>query len=311
MMIATVSFAQNNLVATLTHGDEIKMFYGANALQNAHAAATDGDAINLSGGKFIPVNITKAITLRGTGVNDVNPTYINGSFNIGIPSDVKERLSIEGCYISNTITITKTLTNAYFQKNYIYGINVSSSNVNLENCMFVNCRITQSMTLYGISSVQFINSHISTFRNNNSNYASASFVNCVLYATSRDFGNIANSNLVNCILYGSSDNVLPSSASTINCVATNGTTLFRNVAYQQNCSYVDMTIFKNSNALSDLTDEAKAKYIGNDGTPIGMYGGVFPYNMTPSYPRITKMNVANKTTADGKLSVEIEVSAAK
>ena len=42
-----------------------------------------------------------------------------------------------------------------------------------------------------------------------------------------------------------------------------------------------------------------------------MYGGVLPYNSTPSYPQITKMNVANKTTADGKLSVEIEVSAAE
>jgi hypothetical protein len=42
-----------------------------------------------------------------------------------------------------------------------------------------------------------------------------------------------------------------------------------------------------------------------------MHGGVLPYDATPSYPQITRMNVANKTTADGKLSVEIEVSAAE
>ena len=63
--------------------------------------------------------------------------------------------------------------------------------------------------------------------------------------------------------------------------------------------------------MKDLTEEAKGKYLGTDGTPIGMYGGIMPFNMIPSYPRITKMNVANKTTADGKLSVEIEVSAEK
>lgn len=59
----------------------------------------------------------------------------------------------------------------------------------------------------------------------------------------------------------------------------------------------------------ELCNEAKTKYLGTDGTEVGMHGGLLPYNSIPSYPRITKMNVANKTTADGKLSVEIEVSA--
>ena len=61
----------------------------------------------------------------------------------------------------------------------------------------------------------------------------------------------------------------------------------------------------------ELSDEAKTTYLGTDGTEVGMHGGVLPYDTTPSYPQITRMNVANKTTADGKLSVEIEVSAAE
>ena len=65
------------------------------------------------------------------------------------------------------------------------------------------------------------------------------------------------------------------------------------------------------NQTFELTDAAKAKYLGTDGTEVGMHGGVLPYDTTPSYPQITKMNVASKTTADGKLSVEIEVSAAE
>ena len=48
-----------------------------------------------------------------------------------------------------------------------------------------------------------------------------------------------------------------------------------------------------------------------DGTEIGMHGGVLPYDTTPSYPQITRMNVANKKTADGKLSVDIEVAGAE
>ena len=61
----------------------------------------------------------------------------------------------------------------------------------------------------------------------------------------------------------------------------------------------------------ELTDAAKAKYLGSDGTQVGIYGGMLPYNTTPSNPQITKCKVASKSTADGKLSVDIEVKAAE
>ena len=72
-----------------------------------------------------------------------------------------------------------------------------------------------------------------------------------------------------------------------------------------------MSLFIDSDYMQDLTDEAKATYLGTDGTPVGMYGGPMPFDLTPTYPQITKMNVASKTTADGKLSVDIELSTAK
>ena len=61
----------------------------------------------------------------------------------------------------------------------------------------------------------------------------------------------------------------------------------------------------------ELSENAKTTLLGTDGSEIGMYGGPVPYTSQPSYPQITKMNVANKTTADGKLSVEIEVNSAE
>ena len=60
-----------------------------------------------------------------------------------------------------------------------------------------------------------------------------------------------------------------------------------------------------------LTDEAAAQYLGTDGTQVGIYGGNLPYNEEISIPQITKCNVASKSTADGKLSVDIEVKAAE
>lgn len=310
MAVCSVSaFAQNTLVATLTHGDEIRMFYGTNALQQACSAATHGDVINLSGGKFQSTKITKAVAVRGTGIDDANPTCIVNDFDVEIPANVTEKLSFEGCRITNTITIKGTLSNAYFLKNYLKFVYVSpSGNATMDNGMFVNCNIYQ-MRLYGQSTAQIINSYIQNF---NSFGKLASFLNCVVNGSGR--GDYFNScQFVNCIMYNVGRyEPFPATSTATNCVDVTGyENAFNNMSLKENCSYAGMDIFQESNVWKDLTDEAKAKYLGIDGTPVGKFGGMIPYNMTPSYPQITKMNVAAKTTADGKLSVEIGVSAAQ
>lgn len=308
MAVCSVSaFAQNTLVATLTHGDEIRMFYGTNALQQACSAATHGDVINLSGGKFQSTKITKAVAVRGTGIHDANPTYIVNSFDVEIPAKVTEKLSFEGCRITNTMTIKGTLSNAYFLKNSLAGVSVFSSNGKMDNGMFVNCDV-YGMSLYGQSTAQIINSYVEHFSNSGK---LASFVNCVI--NTNGYAHLYKCcQFVNCIMYGMSGGYFPSTCSAMNCVDVSGyKNALNNISLKENSSYAGMDIFQESNVWNDLTDEAKAKYLGIDGTPVGKFGGMIPYNMTPSYPQITKMNVAAKTTADGKLSVEIGVSAAQ
>lgn len=58
----------------------------------------------------------------------------------------------------------------------------------------------------------------------------------------------------------------------------------------------------------ELTDEAKSLYKGDDGTEVGMYGGNMPFSARTNSPKVTKFNVAQKTTVDGKLSVDFEVT---
>ena len=308
MAVCSVSaFAQNTLVATLTHGDEVSMFYGTNALRQACSAATHGDVINLSGGNFQSTKITKAVAVRGTGIHDANPTCIVNAFDVEIPANVTEKLSFEGCRITNTITIKGTLSNAYFLKNSLSAVFVFSSNGNMDNGMFVNCDIYE-MNLYGQSTAQIINSYVEQFSNSGK---LASFVNCVI--NTNGYAHLYKCcQFVNCIMYGMSGGCFPSTCSAMNCVDVSGyKNALNNISLKENCSYAGMDIFQESNVWKDLTDEAKAKYLGIDGTPVGKFGGMIPYNMTPSYPQITKMNVAAKTTADGKLSVEIGVSAAQ
>lgn len=308
MAVCSVSaFAQNTLVATLTHGDEVSMFYGTNALQQACSAATHGDVINLSGGKFQSTKITKAVAVRGTGIHDANPTYIVNGFEVEIPANVTEKLSFEGCRITSMMTIKGTLSNAYFLKNSLAGVSVYSSNGKMDNGMFVNCDV-YGMSLCGQSTAQIINSYVEHFSNSGK---LASFVNCVVN-TSANPAIYKNSQFVSCIMYQTNGYCFPSTSTAINCVGLDtNKKAFRDMSLKENCSYAGMDIFQESNVWKDLTDEAKAKYLGIDGTPVGKFGGMIPYDMTPSYPQITKMNVAAKTTADGKLSVEIGVSAAQ
>ena len=331
IVTATAMHAQNSMVATLSHDDDITMFYGTNALREAMNAAASGDIINLSGGAFQSANITKAIIMRGTGIDDATPTIISGSFSINIDAEDTNRLTIEGIRCTDGITMKGTFNNPYFIKSQFNGSLGYESNSTIINALFANCKITKSFSLYGSSTVQFINSYISGFSNNSENTATASFVNCLIrpegtgansvnaYYPSR----IRNSILLNSIIWSEierfmQNDKLPSSTIATNCISIGYNDLFgAQVANTNNRTATFVEIFKeftgyyNDSHTFELTVEARNNYLGNDNTEVGMHGGFLPYNSTPSYPRITKMNVANKTTADGKLSVEIEVSAAE
>lgn len=328
LMVAAVSYAQNTLVATLSHGDDITMYYGTYALRDAHNAAVSGDVINLSGGAFQAVNITKGITLRGTGIDVASPTYISGSFTINVSTNDANRLSMEGIRCTGYITMKGSFNSPYFVKSAFYSFSYDNSST-IKNAMFADCRISNFYSLYGSSTVQFINSYVNGFCNDNATNTAASFINCVIQSISNGNypGYIQNSQLLNCIIYQtcySGSNYgggLSSTTIATKCVSIGYSNLFGAQAAStgnRGFSYNEFSkVFKSftgsySEAQQfELSDDAKTKYLGTDGTEVGMHGGVLPYDTTPSYPQITKMNVANKTTADGKLSVEIEVSAAE
>lgn len=61
----------------------------------------------------------------------------------------------------------------------------------------------------------------------------------------------------------------------------------------------------------ELAESFKTKYLGSDGTELGIYGGNLPFDAISTNPRITKCEVDGKTTSDGKLSVKVEVNGQK
>lgn len=337
LSFAESAFAQSSLLATLSHEGEISVFYGPRALKEAHAAATHGDVISLSAGKFYSVDITKAITLRGAGTvtdveKNIHPTNIIGGFNIDIEEGVTQSLTIEGIYTESSIKINSSLENAYFIKNRFSQFQFTNETALCKNIYFIHCRMHKGLTAQnnsGHNSIFFINSYINSGSQGIvNNLCNITFRNSIIDYSNYDsnsltFPVLRNCTFYNCILIGNGGyehrNYITNSSSIYNCIATNIT---KNSYGSETDFFEEQTagikswiirettnVFKSDGGFYELLDEVKSNYIGTDSTEIGIYGGLYPYTPITTGPQITKCNVSPRATADGKLSIEIEVKA--
>lgn len=327
---ATGGFAQSSMLATLTHDGQVSTFYGATALKQAHEAAVSGDVVTLSSGIFVATDITKALTIRGAGMgidtlSQTEPTVISGDFKINIPEATDEaqsgtvahRLTLEGIYHNQTMYYEGTLKNAMFLKCRLKTVTSGGGNIRkLKDASFIHCRIAEQLFLYDDCSASCVNCAIQypqSYSPSTSNFEfmncvinsgylhyvhSSSFKNCVLVSnTYMDSGNTA----YNCVCYGSNSNPFQYITNSTNKKVNDIKELFKTYA-GQNLENLDSETF-------ELTDAAKTKYLGMDGTTqVGIHGGSLPFDPVPSNPQITKCNVAAKSTADGKLSVDIQIN---
>ena len=330
ILFAATSFAQNAMVASLSHEGAVTYYYGVNAFKQAVTAAASGDIINLSGGTFdaTQTTISAGITLRGAGIDSDNPTYLIKNTSSGddkyllyinIPSSDANQFTMEGIRCQNAVVLTGTYSNPYFVKcQFVKLINYTSSDA-VTNIMIANCKITEDYHMGGTCSANIINSYVALGAAYESSTITA--VNCVI---SREyyFNDFHRGDFTNCIFYNTYNgynNCYPLSIDnkTTNCVGVSvNRDIFENVQSRTNCpstQYKAEDVFENySGTYSDdqafeLTSAFKTAFKGTDEKEIGLYGGLQPYNSKPSYPLITKMEVGEKTSETGQLSVEIEV----
>ena len=304
-------------MATLNHEGTISTFYGTTALQQAHAAAVSGDVITLSSGTFLSTDITKAVTIRGAGmeltkVYDIvsEPTVLGGDFSIKIPAEDTGRLTLEGIFHNENINFSEgQVKNALFLKSRFKNIYENWGHCKVQDLTVLNCRISESISVGNGNSAQFLNSVVNSFK---SGYMS--FSHCViLYAS--NLGNGGNE-YKSCIICWDDDySVYVSSSSSAynNLFISDDSYILNDVPNQTNLrvpkSDERFAYLRGYNDSKDykLTDENRDVLKATDGGEIGIYGGTLPYSAIPTNPQITKFNVASKTTADGKLSVDIEV----
>lgn len=303
-------------MATLNHEGTISTFYGTVALRQAHAAAVSGDVITLSSGTFLSTDISKAVTIRGAGMDvtkayDIvsEPTVLGGDFNIKIPKEDTGRLTLEGIYHNGTLYFNEGLVkNALFLKSRFKTIS-SYTSAKVQDLTVLNCRISDRINVGSGNSAQFLNSVVKAYDD-----GYMSFSHCVILDTYNldKSGNeyksciICESNRGTCRFSSSSsayNNLFISGIAEVLLYVPNNTNLRvptsdERFAYLR--GYDDSKDYK-------LTDQNRDVLKATDGGEIGIYGGSLPYSAIPTNPQITKFNVASKTTADGKLSVDIEV----
>ena len=338
MMATTTVFAQGSLLATLSHEGSISAYYGIDALKSAMAAAEDGDVITLSSGQFNAATINKAVTLRGAGMsmstdslNRHESTLIQNGFTINLTDTLAGRLVMEGLYFKNATSFTGHIKNAQFLKCRFTNFIADNANAKITNATFIHCRIYNGFQMEANSSAYFVNCAVGCPRSE-SGSSSIEFDNCfVKFDNGSSYGKypdyVVNSFYKNCIIqmiYPNFNYIIPSSCTAYNCIGLGNSYLFNYMPSGNNtnrCVGSISTVFKTYNAINsntfvsdaynfELTETAANTYLGLDGTQVGMYGGNLVYDENPTIPQITKCNVAAKSTADGKLSVDIEVKAA-
>ena len=306
--LSMVSYAQI-MVATLQHGDSLRVFYYANAFVDAYNAAVAGDVITLSEGSFTTCTINKdSLTIRGAGIDK---TFLPSQFDLGsYTNPAIHSITMEGIYCGGRITQYSDVKVNFMNMRFKCYYGNSGNNAATTNGEFVNCIVDRFEPHYGTPT--FINCLVNAFGGN----SKETYVNCVVS------GNYYydNKSFINSILVytyqTSSSLTLSSTTLAQNCICVTENTMSGNAFSQcvnQNSRMADRSIFSNFglDALDPeryrLTDSAQAAYLGADGTQVGLYGGFCPYSNASAYPLISRMNVAKQTTADGKLSVDIQV----
>lgn len=298
--------AQINSLAVLDHEGELTYFDNVNSLEDALSAAIDGDKIYLSSGVFggsKTITIGKAVSIIGCGYDSrivpeikigVKTPYSSPAFvgvqleklsavNGSIPDSVKVEIST--CKI-------KSLDAYYFKE-----LHVERCYINDFNNYDLSSSICKKVVIKNSKIGSFEGSQNEIVQNCNIRKieASSSKIPYILTSSivgeSHEFG--SGSSLMEYCLIGK------------NCSNNTG----NGNLIVENCYRLET----DGNVLDDnlecTVDLVANKYLGLDGTPVGIYGGDWlPYTENPSLPAVD--NSASSVTYDSeskKLKVSIKI----
>lgn len=321
-------------MATLQHGDQTRVWMGVDAFIKAYEAAADSaDVITLSSGNFqVPNKISKSFRLYGAGCEDdpatgTKATVLHNALRF-IPADITNEdgetvkagrkvngLHLEGIQVPsihferNEWTPVENLTIAKCRINGDLHFYIDTKNVTIRQSIISNNGSIVSENWLLHTNLFVTNSYTCTADVHNlNNESTIYFDHCIV--KSNLWGTVL---CTNSILY----NPLQSGSTSKNNIFV-GTVSIGNGVQDSNNNWTGIAnagVYaaegEDGTYAKDKTFELKypKKYVGTDGTEIGLYGGNYPWNKIPCTPRIMESNIDTKTSADGKLKVSIKVEA--
>ena len=310
--------------ALLQHNGEVTLFDG-DKVQDAVDAAVDGDIIYLTLGTFQPFNVTKKITIRGTGETSV----IDGSVTINIPNaptltnPVLETLSVTGnvtvssaisnllirqCNISSVLGLTGAISGGKIERCKISSVSFSGT---IQDFTIDRCNITTFPLSSSIQSMTVVNTRIQSLSASSGATNNTTFVNCYLtFSSASNFsGTIINSILSH----------TDRTNKTINSSVLVNTLIIRTYNYNNSNYIYDMSVGSSSvtqdcyivsSSSTDASTLQSKGYLGTDGTIVGIYGGDTPYDdnmLVAKVPKVTSSDL-DLDLEQKKLNVTLTVS---
>lgn len=323
------------LMATLQHGDEVSVYYGKTALEEAYKVAADsGDVITLSAGRFTAPNpIQKSLSIVGNGFvsdmeNGVFPTIIESNLYFK-PRDIVDD---DGETVKEAIKVDGTRLEGLILGNPVeYNCSGTVRNLMIKKCLFTNpdrygCVLkfstsTENVTIRQCVVGGMIDYCYDDWRNHQNFYIVGSYVDwyrqpreyCTIridHSLIKGYVSLYNVNISNSIT--GCANMDGGSANNCIFIEQNPSNLV-GAGNWVNCKYAGIFEESMDNLEWDGVKTFKLKYpeeyIGTDGTQVGLYGGPYPYNPTPSIPQIKESHIDTTVAADGKLKVSVTVEA--
>ena len=346
--VSQVANAQYEITMLHQNGNSY-YFRGANSFVTALDSAANGDTIYLSAGSFnIPAAIDKGVVIIGAGHFPDAPnlrkrTTINaGSSNLNINAGA-DNLHLEGLYISGSIYFyggvrfqeSASINNVTLKRCRVGNIffNSSTDSTSKNNCCVEECYIFGGIA-QGVKgeSLQIIRNVIMTLEEGWGPYVYYSLV-CVYNAVIKKNIFLSSgsgyymylfSDVKNSVCYGNIFISQPNIPFT-NCsnnefrynIFTDTNINFSNNTSDSNYMGIPRnSIFVNQTGFSidynhDYHLQDTTLYLGNDGTQVGLYGGIAPFKELgrPFNPQVIEKNIGPEALPNGTLPVNIKVQA--
>lgn len=289
-------------------------------LDAAYNASVSGDTLYLPGGSFGGFSLQKSLTIIGVGhhpdstaatgstvLSDlslypgadnslITGIYLNATLYVNAVSNV----SISRCFLNRGIYFGTSCSNwiiwenwigQYFSWPFINSIQAASNANNLNNFFIAN-----NVMQEGIAGI----------------YYSIISNNILLSNVILGFSNTVQNNIFHANITGNSSNTqwFNNLNSGINGGPDNGNTGSGN--YLDGLGLSSIFVYSPNNTFyQNDFHVVNPAYLGNDGTPVGIYGGPFPWKdgSLPFTPHIRSKTIGGSTNPDGTLNINITVKA--